>query len=233
MRAGLLWAAVVLTSLLPVAARANAQAWETIANLQFTMDTPAEFREVRKTRLQRTAKTQTGTLSLSSSGILLMSITAPRPEERRLSNTTLSLTRHGKTRSTPLDENRGAHQLLLTIVDVLQGNMPRLQARFSIEPYEPAPPLNAGKPARQTVDNWGWILIPKDPALNSELSSLILRGTGTHLLSVRAEQGESFQEITLLSALSQAELFHSELPDTESPHRQVPSLNEPFSGDMP
>lgn len=165
--------------------------WQNLAALQFPATTKIPFSETRKTRLHRKPKTQSGHLWLSDAGDFVMLIELPREEERRLSGTQLSLTRNGKTRSTQLDPSRGAHQLLLAVVDIMQGNTDRLRQDFSVQ---------ADSPSADNAAGWSWSLTPKSESMRREMSQLTLRGRANSLTSLRAERGRSWQQIQILGS---------------------------------
>jgi len=174
--------------------------WDTLANLSFPPETRAPFRETRSSKLLRKPAQQTGELWIASDGDFVMQILAPRQEERRLSEQRLSLTRsrtdsngklQSKQRSIKLDRTKGAHQLLLSIVDVLEGNIAHLQQRFKIS-------------AETLIDNtnqqaWSIALTPKEPQLRRDMQQLLLQGEGDKLHSLRATRSNnSWQQIELL-----------------------------------
>ena len=185
-----------------VAEATSQSGWSRIEALEFPVDTPVAFMETRKTRLQRKPKTQRGTLWLDADGSFVMSITEPRIEERRLSNTTLSLTRPAKkgskTRSTSLDPDRGAHQLLLSIMNVLQGNVVALQKSFSLAPDAGAGADPDASPEVTSSPSWVLSLTPTRKKLRKQLTGLTLRGRDNELVSIRAERGSTFQEIEIM-----------------------------------
>lgn len=180
----------ILTST-TAAAETTDHYWATIAELVFPRDTPTAFRETRSSKLLRKPAQQTGTLWIEQGGDFVMQVLKPRLEERRLSNQRLQLTRGKKQRSLLLDRNKGTHQLLLSIVAVLQGDVEQLQAVFEIDSQATG---NA-----EAVDVWSVELTPIDPSLRTSLQRLILRGSANSLLSLRAERTSSrWQEITIL-----------------------------------
>ena len=174
-------------------------AWQTLAELEFPQNTRVAFKEARKTRLQRVEKIQYGHLLLAVDGALVMQIDSPRSELRKIQGSTLSLTRGDKVRSTTLNPQRGAHQLLLAVVQVLRGETSNLKKSFQLIK---SPPEGSEK----TAKDWVRLLKPKNPTLQKQMTALILRGNGQQLLSLRAERGASYQEITILAPDNSAQI---------------------------
>lgn len=168
------------------------EVWTQLAALQFPTDAVIPFRETRQTRMLRVPKVQSGHLWIDKDGDFVMQVQSPKSEERRLSDKRLSLKRNGKSRSTRLDPARGAHQLLLAVVDILQGNSARLQNNFNVLE------TRQGGTAFEVTSNWTWTLTPKDESMRRELTQLLISGTATSLTSLRAERGRSWQEIQIL-----------------------------------
>ncbi len=186
--------------------------WQTLATLDFPIEKRASFRETRNTRLLRKPVEQRGTLWIDSTGDFVMQVLEPRAEERRLSKQRLSLLRkrtdrQGKVRtrqrSIKLDPDKGSHQLLLSIVDVLKGNVERLKQEFRITtaPESSTPPVNAGTAEeRSTNSTWVLVLTPIQSALQKDLQELVLRGHGRELQSLRTvHSATSWQEIEILT----------------------------------
>ena len=182
----------------PTSVVANERAWQTLGAIEFPKDTRVAFTEIRKTRLQRKAKIQSGELWLQGDDTLIMSIQKPRAELRKISANQLSLERRGKTRSITLDPARAAHQLPLMITNVLRGDVARLKLNFNI--IAPDKTNAKTKADENTAPNtaWSWHLIPTEAALEQQLTALILSGEDNRLLSLRTERGSSYQEITIL-----------------------------------
>lgn len=194
---------ILFWALLPnlaLCSESNNALWDTVAELKFPLGTRAPFRETRSSTLLRKPAQQTGELWLASSGDFVMQILTPRHEERRLSEQRLSLTRsrtdkngatHSKQRSIKLDRTKGAHHLLLSIVDVLEGNVARLRQRFDISSVMVSGKTN---PAA-----WSIALTPKNPVLRRDMQQLLIEGEGEKLQSLRATRGNnSWQQIELL-----------------------------------
>ncbi len=186
----LLALSTILTSTTTVAETTN-RYWATIAELEFPRATPTAFRETRSSKLLRKPAQQTGILWIEQGGDFVMQVLKPRPEERRLSNQRLQLTRGKKQRSLFLDRNKATHQLLLSIVAVLEGDVEQLQAAFEIN--------SQATDDSAVADGWAVELTPIDPSLRKSLQRLVLRGSANSLLSLRAERpGNRWQEITIL-----------------------------------
>lgn len=184
----------IVTSVAPVeqtTATENANRhWQTIAKLNFPVETRTAFRETRSSKLLRKPVQQTGTLWIETGGDFVMQVLEPRKEERRVSEGRLQLTRGLRQRSVVLDPNKGAHQLLLSIVAVLEGNIEQLQGGFEINALEAN---NSG-----IADDWSVALTPTDPTLRKTLQRLVLRGQANSLRSLRAERSTSrWQEIRI------------------------------------
>jgi len=187
------------TLILSPAVVADDRAWQTLSQLEFPKDTPVAFSEARKTRLQRQAKIQTGKLWLAEGDVLVMSIQEPRSELRKITATELSLERGGKTRSIPLDPARGAHQLPLIMVDILNGNTKRLQSNFRVVPANDTATSNSTEPKQAQTARWSWRLVPCASELEKQLTALTLSGEGHRLLAMRTERKSSYQEINILT----------------------------------
>jgi len=199
----------------PTTQQHTSPTWQTLDALSFPADTRAPFRETRSSKLLRKTAEQTGVLWITDGGEFVMQILEPRQEERRLSEERLSLTRmrkdkngnlQRKQRSITLDRSKGAHQLLLSIVDVLKGNVDRLQQRFDISSITPEPsstttPSMMAKSPAITTGIWSIALTPKNSVLRKDMQQLLLRGKGTQLLSLRAARSNSsWQQIDLVTS---------------------------------
>lgn len=184
--------AIALPALSAESSASTEAAWKTIAKLSFPRETRVSFRETRSSKLLRTPAQQTGALWIEHSGDFVMQVMTPRRELRRLSQKRLTLIRGKKQRSVTLNPDKGAHQLLLSIMDVLEGNVPKLQERFTIEQWN-VTQTNRG-------DSWAVALAPIDSGLRKGIQRLLVRGRGQALLSLRTERSaSSWQELVILS----------------------------------
>jgi len=175
--------------------------WHTLAKLSFPTETRTPFRETRSSKLLRNPAQQTGELWIAANGDFVMQILTPRQEERRLSEQRLSLTRsrtdkNGKLRSKQrrikLDRTKGSHQLLLSIVDVLEGNITKLQQRFDI----------SAEAVTDTTNQQAWsiALTPKNSELRNDMQQLLLQGEDDKLRSLRTTRSNNgWQQIDLLA----------------------------------
>lgn len=188
--------------------------WQKIAALDFPRDTKAPFQETRGSKLLRKPASQRGTLWIETNGDFVMQLSARRrggtTEERRLSKQQLSLTRTSrnkagdvrtKQRSVTLNRDKGSHQLLLSIVDVLEGNIEILRKSFDISrTADTDRDSEQTHPATPITGNWSLILTPNEPELRREFQHLLLTGQNQSLKRLRAmRNSNSWQEIELLA----------------------------------
>ena len=169
--------------------------WERLAALEFPRDTNINYRETRNARLLRQPIQAQGELRITSDDALIMRVSKPRTEERRLQADRLTLIRGDRTRSTLLKPADASHQLLLTVQDILGRNTSALAARFELEVLTVP---NAGQ------QGWSFALVPRELPLGRKLQRLVLKGRDRNLLSLRAESSipESWQQIEILPGSS-------------------------------
>lgn len=198
-------AALVLSAALPAAA--DEAAWKRLADLTFPREERVAFVERHLNRLLRAPAEQRGELWLTSDGIAVMRVHAPRLEERRIEGDRLVLRRphrrrtgaedreaalnNGTERRRKLHRERGAHLMLAIILDVLSGDVSELRQRFD-------------STSTSLVDSaeghdWEIELVPRDPRLRGELVTVRVRGTGRRLAFLHLSRGaRNWREIRLL-----------------------------------
>ena len=198
-------AALALSAALPAAA--DETAWKRLADLRFPREERVAFAERHLNRLLRAPAEQRGELWLTSDGIAVMRVHAPRLEERRIEGDRLVLRRphrrqtdagdrdvaldNGTERRRKLNRDRGAHLVLAIILDVLSGDVSELRRRFD----------STLTSLHQSAEGHAWEiqLVPRDSRLRRELVSVRLRGAGRRLAFLHLSRGaKNWREIRLL-----------------------------------
>ncbi len=199
--------AAVLALLAAAPVAADDAAWERLAGLTFPREQRVAFVERHLNRLLRAPVEQRGELWLTSDGVAVMRVHAPRLEERRIEGDRLVLRRPHRRRTGPkerdaaldkgterrrkLNRERGAHLVLAIILDVLSGDVSELRQRFD------STSISLDDSAEG--DDWEIELVPRDPRLRSELVSVRLRGAGRRLAFLHLSRGaRNWREIRLL-----------------------------------
>ena len=200
-------AAAVLALLAAVPVAADDAAWERLAGLEFPREQRVTFVERHMNRLLRAPAEQRGELWLTSDGVAVMRVHAPRLEERRIEGDRLVLRRPHRRRSGPeerdaaldqgterrrkLNRERGAHLVLAIILDVLSGDVRELRQTFdsTLTSFDHSPEGH----------DWEIELVPRDPRLRGELVAVRLRGIGRRLAFLHMSRGgRNWREIRLL-----------------------------------
>ena len=164
-----------------------ATANEILQGLSFPLEKQVVFLQRHLNPMLSRATEQRGTLWLEADGGLVMQVTEPRWQERRLVDGYASMSRQvdnkrapGKrtaTRRVKLDESRPSHLMLLTMVALLQGDLEMLSQHFELSSIT-------------AVEGWTVFLIPRSAEVRAEMPRLLLYGHANRLLRFRSERGE-------------------------------------------
>ncbi len=158
-----------------------------ISSLAFPLDTEVAFEQSQLNPLFKRVTHQQGVMLKSTEQGLIMRVTAPRAEERRIHNGAISLTRQVRNRLTSgyrpvtqraqLDPHKPSHLVLKALEALLNGQYEVLQQYFKL--------------TAQTIgDQWRIRLQPIDPAIQTQLSRLWFTGSGEQLLNFRSERDD-------------------------------------------
>ena len=167
------------------ASEPNAQ--QLISSLAFPLDTEVAFEQSQLNPLFKRVTQQQGVMLKSAEQGLIMRVTAPRAEERRIHNGAISLTRQVRNRLTSgyrlvtqraqLDPHKPSHLVLKALEALLNGEHEVLQEYFELT-------------AQTTGEQWRIRLDPIDPAMQAQLSRLWFTGSGDRLLNFRSERDD-------------------------------------------
>lgn len=175
-------------------------ALQVLQQLRFPTETPRGFTEQQFNPMLKVPLTTSGQVWIDADQTMIMELSQPRPEQRRLRGTELALSRpRGKARQVPdftrihhrltLRSDKAAHLILLAAGALLQGNTQWVNEHFSLSHG------NSGtNPDAPT--NWEVLLVPRATALRTELSWIRLSGNGPDLTGMRADRGtRGWQEL--------------------------------------
>ena len=158
-----------------------------IGNLSFPFDVEVEFQQLQLNPLFKQVATQRGVMLKTTDQGLIMRVSQPRTEERRIFNGTVSVTRSVRHRNKPgfrtatqslqLDPDKPMHLVLLALESLLNGKYAVLHRHFDIS-------------AQPQTSGWRIRLEPKKPELRSQVSRLWFAGLGDQLHSFRSERDD-------------------------------------------
>ena len=158
-----------------------------IRSLSFPLETEVVFEQSQLNPLFKRVTHQQGVMLKSAEQGLIMRVTAPRPEERRIHKGAVSLTREVRNRHTSgyrlvtqraqLDPHKPSHLVLRALEALLNGQHEVLQQYFELT-------------AQTQDESWQIRLEPTDPAVQTQLSRLWFSGSGEQLLNFRSERDD-------------------------------------------
>lgn len=191
-------AASVLKKAASVAAETHefsTPALQILHQLQFPTEQKRQFIEQQFNPMLKTPIESRGTVWITIDQTMVMELSQPRPEQRRLRGAELSLSRPrvDSTDSSPdfsrvnhrltLKSNKPSHLILLAAGALLQGDHQWVTDHFNLS-FAP----------REA--DWEILMVPSAPALRQKLPWIRLTGTGDTLTGLRADRGaDGWQEL--------------------------------------
>lgn len=177
-----------------IAADEMPSAEQILAGLSFPPGVEVRFTQSQLNPLLRRVSRQEGVMRKSVDRGLVMTVTAPRPEERTLHDGFVTLTRANAERRNPgrrsitrrkrLDPSSPADLALLALQALLYGNTVTLHQHFEL--------------TTTVADSEGWriLLVPRAEDVRARLSRLRLSGMGQHLMQFRSERDDAAGKIS-------------------------------------
>ena len=170
--------------------------------LNFPRGKRVPYTESQMNPMLKQPVSQSGHVEITADGALVMQVTSPRPELRRLEQGQLSLQRPSKSalrrnptqalanaraRTLTLNPEHGGHLVLLAITQVLSGDIEALSRNFSLQ-------STPGEP-------WHVVLTPKSEKVQKRLQRLELIGNKNQLLSLYTQRTtDAWQKITFVAS---------------------------------
>ncbi len=171
-----------------------------ISTLDFPTGVEVEFEQSQLTPLFSRVSTQRGVMLKAGGEGLVMRVTQPRAEERKLHEGSVSLTRRVRNRHAPgyrnvtrqmqLDPDRPSHLVLLALEAVLDGEPSIFRKYFSLT-------------GERQGDVWQLRLEPLEDGMRKRISRLWFHGEAAQLLGFRSERDNAaggfshFLEVTI------------------------------------
>lgn len=181
------------------AADAPSQALQILEQLQFPTEQKRQFTEQQFNPMLKTPIESRGTVWITADQTMVMELSQPRPEQRRLRGVELSLSRprmdstegspdfSGVNHRLTLKPNKPSHLILLAAGALLQGNQQWVIDHFNLS-YAPR---DAG---------WEILMVPNTPKLQEKLPWIRLTGIEETLSGLRADRGsDGWQELAFFA----------------------------------
>jgi hypothetical protein len=156
-----------------------------IDSLHVPADEEVPFSQRQLNPLFRKVASQSGVLTKSAEGGLVMQVLEPRAERRTLQDGWVSVTRKSRNpsknrarnveRRTQLDPERPSHLVLLALEALVRGDHELLYAHFALS-------------AEVEGDVWRLLLIPLHPTVKKQLTRVLAHGQGNVLTLLRSER---------------------------------------------
>lgn len=187
------------------------QAVAILENLEFPAGEPVAYEETQMNPMLKQPVSQQGFVEITTNGAFVMQVTTPRPEQRRLENGKLSLTRPSKTalrrnpstalanartRTLTLNPKHGGHLVLLAITQLLSGDITALMQNFQLQ-------SSHGKTCQfvESCEAWRIVLTPKNAKVKKRLLSIELNGVNDRLHSLYTQRSsEAWQRLTFITS---------------------------------
>ncbi|MFK7914326.1 MAG: LolA-related protein [Pseudomonadales bacterium] len=190
-------------------------AMEVLRQLQFPANTKREFTEQQFNPMLKAPLTSHGKVWIELDQTMVMELTQPRPEQRRLNGDQLALSRpRSNPDATPdfsrthhrlqLNADKAAHLVLLAAGALLRGNTDWVNAHFSLShAARQATPGEQPDPGATLTANWEVLLVPRKATLREQLPWIRLTGADSQLTGMRADRGsQGWQQLDFFALTS-------------------------------